>query len=104
MPLMVGGCVEIGEDGLVADGIQMVERFESRKPTHIQATPSTWKAVLTAGWKGDKDICLVSCGEALSRDLAEQLLERCRALWDLYGPTETTVYSLAHRAEPAPAA
>ncbi len=102
MPLISGGCVEIGEDGLVADGIQMVARFESSKPTHIQATPSTWKAILTAGWKGDKNACLVACGEALNRELAEQLLEKCRMLWNLYGPTETTVYSAGYRVESAP--
>jgi len=102
MPLMAGGCVEIGEDGLVADGIQMAERLATRKPSHVQATPSSWKSALAAGWQGDKDICLISTGEALSRDLAEQLLERCDALWNLYGPTETTVYSSAYKIESEP--
>jgi amino acid adenylation domain-containing protein len=102
MPLIAGGCVEIGEDGLVADGVRMVERFDESKPSHIQLTPSTWKMVLAAGWRGDKEICLLSCGEAISRDLAEQLLKKCRSLWNFYGPTETTVYSAAHRIESAP--
>jgi non-ribosomal peptide synthetase component F len=95
MPLISGGCVDLGEDGLASDGIKIVERIEQRKPSHVQATPSTWKAVLTAGWKGNDQICLLSAGEVLSRDLAEQLLKRCRTLWNLYGPTETTVYSSA---------
>ena len=29
----------------------------------------------------------------LSRDLANQLLDRCGAVWNLYGPTETTIWS-----------
>jgi len=102
MPLISGGCVYLGEDGLVADGIQLAERLESLRPSHVQATPSTWKAVLATGWTGSEDICLMCAGEALSRDLAEQLLKRSRALWNLYGPTETTVYSSAHRVESAP--
>jgi aryl carrier-like protein len=32
-------------------------------------------------------------GEALPRDLADQLLEGGGALWNMYGPTETTVWS-----------
>lgn len=102
MPLMAGGCVELGEDGLVADGNQLMERIESCSPSHIQLTPSSWKAVLSAGWEGRDDTCLLTTGEAISRDLAEQVLQRCRALWNLYGPTETTVYSSACRIESAP--
>ncbi|MEP7133414.1 MAG: amino acid adenylation domain-containing protein [Chloroflexota bacterium] len=102
MPLISGGCVEIGEDGLAADGVQLVERITTSKPSHVQATASTWKMILTAGWLGDKNISLVSTGEALSRDLGEQLLLKCRVLWNLYGPTETTVFSSACRIESAP--
>ncbi|HEX8991096.1 MAG TPA: amino acid adenylation domain-containing protein, partial [Anaerolineales bacterium] len=102
MPLMAGGTVDLAEDGLAADGLQLKERIEQRRPSHVQATPSTWKSVLTAGWEGSREICLASAGEALSRDLAEQLLPRCGALWNLYGPTETTVYSSASPVRSAP--
>ena len=102
MPLLSGGCVDLGEDGLVADGLQLVERIGSRKPSHVQATASTWKSILAAGWPGDHDICLVSTGEALGRELAEQLLVKCRALWNLYGPTETTVFSSAYKVDSEP--
>lgn len=101
-PLMAGGLVEIGEDGLAADGIQLAERIASRHPTHIQATPSTWKTVLSAGWKGDKALCLMTAGEALTRELAEELLKKNASLWNLYGPTETTVYSTYCRITSAP--
>jgi myxalamid-type nonribosomal peptide synthetase MxaA len=97
MPLMAGGCVDVGEDGLVADGGELAERIASQKPSHIQATPSTFRSLLNGGWQGDPDIYLLSMGEALDRDLAEQLLGKCRALWNLYGPTETTVYSATYQ-------
>src|SRR4029077_8000945 len=32
-------------------------------------------------------------GEALPRDLAEQLRPLCGELWNMYGPTETTIWS-----------
>src|SRR5205823_253483 len=34
-------------------------------------------------------------GEALPRDLAEQLLATGGQLWNMYGPTETTIWSAA---------
>lgn len=102
MPLTGGGSVEVGEDGLVGDGVQVVKHLETSKPSHTQLTPSTYKMLLAAGWRGDKNICLLSCGEAISRDLAELLLKKCRTLWNFYGPTETTVYSAAYRIESAP--
>ena len=102
MPLIAGGCVQIGEDGLVGIGVQLMERLDQLKPSHAQATPSTWKSVLTAGWQGNDGLCILAAGEALSRDLAEELLKRCQALWNLYGPTETTVYSAYSRVESAP--
>jgi thioesterase domain-containing protein/aryl carrier-like protein len=40
-----------------------------------------------------------SSGDALPRDLAQQLLPRCRSLWNMYGPTETTIWSTGHRVE-----
>jgi non-ribosomal peptide synthetase component F len=102
MPLIAGGCVELGDDGLAADGVELTERIQNLKPSHVQATPSTWKAVLSAGWNAQKDICLLSAGEALSRDLAEQLLPKCSVLWNLYGPTETTVFSSAYQVASEP--
>ena len=38
-------------------------------------------------------------GEALSRRLADQLLDWGAALWNLYGPTETTIWSTLTRVE-----
>ncbi|MCX6081921.1 MAG: AMP-binding protein [Chloroflexi bacterium] len=71
LPLMAGGLVEIAEDGLAADGLALSEKLLASRPTHVQATPSTWKALLNAGWQGEKDITLLTAGEALSRELAE---------------------------------
>jgi myxalamid-type nonribosomal peptide synthetase MxaA len=102
MPLIAGGILDLAEDGVASDGIRLAERIETRKPSYIQATASTWKIILAAGWGGDRDLCVGATGEALSRELAEQLLVRARALWNLYGPTETTVYATAYKVQSAP--
>ena len=38
-------------------------------------------------------------GEALLRDLGDELRSRCGSVWNLYGPTETTVWSSLARVE-----
>ena len=42
-------------------------------------------------------------GEALPRDLADQLLQNGGELWNVYGPTETTIWLSIGRVAPAPA-
>jgi amino acid adenylation domain-containing protein len=59
--------------------------------TYMMATPTTWSALIAAGWSGDRNLTAVPAGEALNDALAEALLRRCRAVWNAWGPTETTV-------------
>jgi myxalamid-type nonribosomal peptide synthetase MxaA len=96
MPLIVGGSVELAEDGVAADGIRLAERVQTCGPSFIQATPSTWKMLLAAGWKGDPKLAMGCGGEPLTRELADDLLGKGRALWNMYGPTETTVNAAVH--------
>jgi non-ribosomal peptide synthetase component E (peptide arylation enzyme)/acyl carrier protein len=46
---------------------------------------------------GKPDLRMWCGGEALSVELADNLLTRGSELWNLYGPTETTIWSAAHR-------
>ncbi|MGC1963553.1 MAG: thioesterase domain-containing protein, partial [Candidatus Sulfotelmatobacter sp.] len=39
-------------------------------------------------------------GEAISRKLADQLLQKVGSLWNMYGPTETTIWSTTAKIEP----
>ena len=75
----------------------MIDRLRESKCTVLQATPVSWQGLIEAGWKGQSNLRAFCGGEALSRDLAEQLLPRVAELWNLYGPTETTVWSAAHK-------
>jgi amino acid adenylation domain-containing protein len=58
--------------------------------TYMFATPTTWGALIAAGWRGDRRLKAAAGGETLTDGLAEALLQRCGAVWNGYGPTETT--------------
>ena len=65
----------------------------------MQATPSTWRLLLEAGFSGGERFKALVGGESLPRDLATELTLRCASVWNMYGPTETTVWSTCHRVE-----
>lgn len=98
LPLLVGARVVIAEAEKTADGAQLAELMATSGATVMQATPATWRMLLSAGWGNDARLRKALCGgEALTPDLAAALLERGVELWNMYGPTETTVWSTTCR-------
>ena len=93
LPLMVGGRVVIAGSETAADGVRLAELLGHCGATIMQGTPATWQLLLAGGWRGNPRLRILCGGEALSGDLARQLLPRCAELWNLYGPTETTIWS-----------
>ncbi len=59
--------------------------------TYMMATPTTWGALVAAGWRGNRGLTASSGGETLTGGLAEALLQRCKAVYNAYGPSEATV-------------
>lgn len=100
LPLTIGARVHIVSREVAADGAQLKAELARSGATIMQATPATWRLLLEAGWQGDERLKILCGGEALPRELANQLLERCESLWNMYGPTETTIWSAARRIEP----
>src|SRR5438270_4863844 len=66
----------------------------------MQATPVTWRMLLAAQWQGNQHLKILCGGEALTSELAQQLLPKGASLCNLYGPTETTIWSTARKIEP----
>ncbi len=97
LPLVSGGTVIIADRETVSDPPRLAALIAGARPDMMQATPATWRALIESGWRGAKDTTVLCGGEALSRDLADQLLPRCAALWNMYGPTETTIWSTVER-------
>ncbi len=100
MPLTIGGSVAIARAEAVGDANLLEQVLVGSRATVMQATPATWQLLINAGWKGAAELTVLCGGEALSRELADGLLGRCKALWNLYGPTETTIWSLAAKVVP----
>jgi amino acid adenylation domain-containing protein len=96
-PLIVGGKVVIASRETAIDGRQLAEVIANSGITIMQATPSTWRLMIAAGWQGAKQLNAFCGGEAFPRDLVAPMLDRVRGLWNLYGPTETTVYSTGYQ-------
>lgn len=97
LPLISGGRVVIASADDARDPLRLIERLRESNCTVLQATPASWRALIDAGWKGQRNLRAFCGGEALARDLAEKLLPRVEELWNLYGPTETTVWSAVHK-------
>jgi amino acid adenylation domain-containing protein len=97
LPLITGATLVFLSRADAADGVRLLQRLKTHRATVLQATPSTWRLLLNAQWAGDPPLKMLCGGEALPRDLADQLLERGGELWNMYGPTETTIWSSAAR-------
>ena len=100
LPLIVGARVVLVSRAVAADGRQLSRALTDTRATVMQATPATWRLLLEAGWKGSDRLKVLCGGEALPRELAQQLLTRAAAVWNLYGPTETTIWSAVAKVEP----
>jgi amino acid adenylation domain-containing protein len=93
LPLTVGGSVELVSRTEASDAHYLKKKLASGQITMMQATPATWRMLVEAGWEGKEKIKIVCGGEALPRELANELQRRASSVWNMYGPTETTIYS-----------
>ena len=102
LPLITGAKIVLLSREHAIDPKKLAEAIYRFHPTVMQATPTTWRMLIEAGWSGNARLKALCGGEALSLDLAQQLFSRCRELWNMYGPTETTVWSSTYRIEKLP--
>jgi amino acid adenylation domain-containing protein len=99
LPLTRGASLEIVSREVASDGNRLLAKLAGSGATVMQATPATWRMLLEAGWTGDPRLRILIGGEAVSRKLADQLLERSGSVWNVYGPTETTIWSTISKLE-----
>ena len=99
LPLTTGATMVIATREIATDALMLARELERTAATVLQATPITWRMLLESGWKGSSRLkCLVG-GEAVPRDLVNQLAPKCASLWNMYGPTETTIWSTVGKLE-----
>ena len=108
LPLIVGGQVILADRETAVDGPALGNLLAECEATVMQATPATWRMLLESGWQNRTLRQILCGGEALPRDLANQLQDQLQnisllgsssngTLWNMYGPTETTIWSTCHQ-------
>ena len=100
LPLITGAKLVLASRDEALDGRQLLDRLSECGATAMQATPSAWRFLADAGWCGGEEFKILCGGEALFRQLADQLLQGGASLWNLYGPTETTIWATIAKVEP----
>jgi amino acid adenylation domain-containing protein len=100
LPLLNGAKLVVANQETVHDIELLKSKLETSAATLFLATPVTFKMLVLSSWKGKPDLRILSGGEALSRELAGKLLQRCEEVWNGYAPTETTIYSLVKKVLP----
>jgi amino acid adenylation domain-containing protein/non-ribosomal peptide synthase protein (TIGR01720 family) len=97
LPLLAGARVVLASRDQAGSGAALEELLETATATVLQATPTTWRLLVEAGWSGRPGLKALSGGEALPAALGAELLTRAASVWNLYGPTETTIWSTVGR-------
>lgn len=101
MPLLVGGCVHVAKKEEASDVERLLPLVQ--KDSHVtfmQATPATWRMLFNGEWEGNNQLTVLCGGEPLPPELATQLSNSCKQLWNVYGPTETTIWSTCCEIKP----
>lgn len=93
LPLLTGAQVILVAREVAVDGQQLASMVEDSACTILQMTPAAWRMLVEAGWQGNSNLQILCGGEALSQELARDLLTKGKRLVNLYGPTETTIWS-----------
>ncbi|MEI6094695.1 MAG: amino acid adenylation domain-containing protein [Gammaproteobacteria bacterium] len=82
------------------DPLSLAEILNNYPITFIQATPSVWNMLLNLEWTSQHNLVAVCGGEPLTQPLAQRILEKASALWNMYGPTEATVWCASKKIIP----
>src|SRR5262249_34324261 len=93
LPLVGGARTVVLPRSTGLNGVHLKEALNTVGATVLQATPSTWRLLLDAGWVPDGSLKVLCGGEAMPADLASALAQESTRAWNLYGPTETTIWS-----------
>ncbi|TDD20800.1 non-ribosomal peptide synthetase, partial [Nonomuraea diastatica] len=92
LPLITGGRMVVAPHGAVRGPEALARLAAEQGVTHVQATPSVWRLLMSGGLSGTTAL---TGGEALPPRLAAELRARFDRVVNVYGPTETTIWSTA---------
>lgn len=92
LPIWQGRTLLLADQAQHKDPFQIAALVRQFPVTHLQATPAMWQMLNNIGWEGKPGLVALTGGEALSKSLAHDLLEKVSQLWNMYGPTEATIW------------
>ena len=93
LPLMVGARVVMASSEALHNPRALARLIRYSGVTHVQATPSLWRVLLSNSETRLNGVHALVGGEALSAELAARLKSMATRETQFYGPTETTVWS-----------
>jgi non-ribosomal peptide synthetase component F len=99
-PLVAGAKVIIPEAEDASDGARVNQLVKAEGVTLLHASPEGWQELIDSGLRSGRSLRALSSGGALSEELAEEILARCRVLWNVYGSAETAGCATLGRIEP----
>ncbi len=100
VPLTAGATVHLMDRHFAGDGPKLIEMIRNTNAALVFGTPTSWRLMLEAGWKGSRNLQIITGGETLPLSLAKTLTGMTRALWNHYGPTETSICATRERVLP----
>lgn len=89
LPLIAGARIVVAPAGAETDGARISQMVAAESVSFMHAAPATWAALLGSGLAASRSLRALSGGGPLAGELAEQLLDRFRVLWNAYGVPET---------------
>lgn len=102
--LSTGATCVVASEEAALEADTLINLIDKHDITVMLVTPSTWRMLVEAGWRGKRGLQALSAGEPLQAELAAQLGERVGELWNLYGPTEATIVATMEKVEPGASA
>ncbi|MCB9096289.1 MAG: amino acid adenylation domain-containing protein [Arcobacter sp.] len=100
LPWLSGAAVVIIDEEEQKNSELMANLIAAHNVTFMQATPTTWQMLINYGWVGKMDLIAISAGEAISKELATEIISKVYKLYNGYGPTEATIYTTISELKP----
>lgn len=97
LPITHGASIFVASHETSMNPDLLIERIGDTGATILQATPVTFRMLNSAEWSGSKNLKILCGGEAMPKELAYDLIRKCKELWNMYGPTETTIWSTVEK-------
>jgi enterobactin synthetase component F len=93
LPLTAGARVILADSDVVRHPLLLARLIRRSGATHLQATPSLWRILLSSSEASLDHVHVLVGGEPLSAELAARLHRMAARVTQFYGPTETTIWS-----------